>query len=165
MSKLKINVAGCPDREATRLIRIAAKAAYYAMDYAFDAQVDVLITDDPGIREYNRTFRDCDTATDVLSFPLQDFYRGHSSVMPELLADADSGSVMLGDIVISAQRARAQAKEFGHGFPRECVYLTVHSMLHLLGYDHTDEGEEKAAMRAREEAVLKKLGLDRPVFG
>jgi len=68
---------------------------------------------------------------------------------------------MLGDIVISAQRARAQAQEYGHGFARECAYLTVHSMLHLLGYDHMDEGEEKAAMRAQEEVILLRLGLTR----
>lgn len=71
----------------------------------------------------------------------------------------------LGDMIISAERARAQAKEYGHSFARECAYLTVHSMLHLLGYDHLDEGVEKAAMRAAEEAILAKLGLSRKEEG
>lgn len=161
MSGLTVKVNGRVDPAAARFIRIAAKAAYCFMDYDFNARVDVLITDDEGIREYNRAYRDRDTATDVLSFPMHDFYRGHSSVSPEKLADPGTDSVMLGDMVISAERAREQAKEFGHGFARECAYLTVHSMLHLVGYDHVDEGEEKAAMRAKEEAILTRLQLTR----
>ena len=161
MSKLSVSISGCTDKAAERLIRIAAKAAYYVMDYQIDARVDVQITDDEGIRGYNRTFRNRDSATDVLSFPLHDFCRGHLGLSPDAIVEPDTGDIMLGDIVISAQRARAQAQEYGHGFARECAYLTVHSMLHLLGYDHMDEGEEKAAMRAQEEVILLRLGLTR----
>jgi len=161
MSKLKVNISGLGDARAARLIRIAAKAAFFDMDYDFDGRVDVTLTNDEGIREYNRAYRDRDSATDVLSFPMHDFYRGHCHVRPDRLRDPDTGLVMLGDVVISAERARAQAEEYGHGFARECAYLTVHSMLHLLGFDHTDEGEEKTVMRAREEQILARIGLTR----
>ena len=161
MSRLKVNISGRADRAAARLIRIAAKAAFAAMDYGFDGQVDVHLTDDEGIRDYNRAYRDRDAATDVLSFPLHDFTRGHCAVPPARLREPDTGRVMLGDMVISVQRARAQAEELGHGFSRECAYLTVHSMLHLLGYDHEDEGAEQRVMRAKEEQVLARLGLTR----
>ena len=127
--------------------------------------VDITVTDDEGIREYNREYRDIDKATDVLSFPMGDFYQGVPQTPPGRMMDPDTGLLPLGDMIISAERARAQAKEFGHSFARECAYLTVHSMLHLLGYDHVDEGVEKAAMRAEEEAVLAKLGLTREEEG
>lgn len=161
MSRLKVNVSGLEDERARRLIRIAAKAAFYAMNYDFDAQVDVLVTDDEGIRVINREYRNKDAATDVLSFPMHDFHRGRHALPGARLCDPDTGRVMLGDMVISEERAEAQAEEYGHSFSRECAYLTVHSMLHLLGYDHVDEGEEKAAMRAEEERILEKIGLER----
>lgn len=161
MARLKVNVEGIRDDLAARLIRISAKAAFYHFEYPFDAVVDITMTDDEGIREYNRDYRQIDKATDVLSFPMGDFYRGVPQTPPGRMMDPDTGLLPLGDMIISAQRARAQAQEFGHSFARECAYLTVHSMLHLLGYDHVDEGAEKAAMRAEEEAVLAKLGLTR----
>lgn len=165
MARLKVRVEGIRDDLAIRLIRISAKAAFYHFDFPFDGVVDITVTDDEGIREYNREYRDIDKATDVLSFPMGDFYQGVPQTPPGRMMDPDTGLLPLGDMIISAERARAQAKEFGHSFARECAYLTVHSMLHLLGYDHVDEGVEKAAMRAEEEAVLAKLGLTREEEG
>lgn len=161
MARLRVNVEGFRDDLAARLIRISAKAAFYYFAYPFSASVDITITDDEGIREYNREYRDIDKATDVLSFPMCDFYQGVAQTPPGMMMDPGTKLLPLGDMIISAERARAQAQEFGHSFARECAYLTVHSMLHLLGYDHVDEGAEKAAMRAVEEEVLAKLGLTR----
>lgn len=161
MAKLRVELRGMTGDGTAKLIRLAAKAAFARFDYPFDGQVTVTITDDAGIREYNREYRRIDSATDVLSFPLNDFYRGVPGEELGELMDPVSRSVPLGDMIISIQRAREQAQEYGHGLARECAYLTVHSMLHLLGYDHVDEGEEKAAMREQEEAILALLGLSR----
>ncbi len=165
MARLKVNVDGIRDDLAIRLIRISAKAAFYHFDYPFSASVDITVTDDEGIREYNREYRNIDKATDVLSFPMGDFYQSVPQTPPGRMIDPGTGLLPLGDMIISAERARAQAREFGHSFARECAYLTVHSMLHLLGYDHVDEAAEKVAMRAEEEAILAKLGLVREEEG
>lgn len=161
MAKLKVELCGMTEDGTAKLIRLAAKAAYARFDYHFDGQVTVTITDDEGIRKYNNEFRQIDKATDVLSFPLNDFYRSIPGEDMAELMDPISCEVPLGDMIISVERAREQAKEYGHGLARECAYLTVHSMLHLLGYDHVDEGEEKAAMREKEEEILAVLGLSR----
>ncbi len=163
MSKLKVDLEGQASPAAVSLIRLAAKAAYAAFDYPFDGEVHIQITDDEGIREYNRDYRQIDKATDVLSFPLNDFYRGEPEEDPAELIDPETGRVPLGDMILSLERAKAQGREYGHGAARECAYLTVHSMLHLLGFDHVDEGEEKAAMREREESILSVLGLSRKI--
>ena len=124
--------------------------------------VDVLLTTDEGIREINREQRAIDAATDVLSFPMLELTPG---VPPdgtgEDQRDPETGLCPLGDMVISVERAQAQAAEFGHSVQREMAYLAVHSVLHLLGYDHLDEGPQKAQMRAREEAILEGLGVTR----
>lgn len=161
MAKLKVELEGDLRENEARLIRLAAKAAFARFDYPFDGEVSVTVTDDGGIRAYNRQFRDVDSATDVLSFPLNDFYRGEPREALEELLDPTTGRVPLGDMILSLERAQAQAAEFGHSAARECAYLTVHSMLHLLGFDHVDEGEEKAVMRREEEAILAVLGLPR----
>lgn len=161
MAKLKVELCGMTEDGTAKLIRLAAKAAYARFDYPFDGQVTVTITDDEGIRKYNNEFRQIDKATDVLSFPLNDFYRSVPGEDMTELMDPIICEVPLGDMIISVERAREQAKEYGHGMARECAYLTVHSMLHLLGYDHVDEGEEKAAMREKEEEILYVLGLSR----
>ena len=161
MAKLKVELCGMTEDGTAKLIRLAAKAAYARFDYPFDGQVTVTITDDEGIRKYNNEFRQIDKATDVLSFPLNDFYRSVPGEDMTELMDPITCEVPLGDMIISVERAREQAAEFGHGIARECAYLTVHSMLHLVGYDHVDEGEEKAAMRAKEEEILAVLGLTR----
>ncbi len=161
MARLKVELCGMTEDGTAKLIRLAAKAAYARFDYPFDGQVTVTITDDEGIRKYNNEFRQIDKATDVLSFPLNDFYRSVPGEDMTELMDPITCEVPLGDMIISVERAREQAKEYGHGMARECAYLTVHSMLHLLGYDHVDEAEEKAAMREKEEEILAVLGLSR----
>lgn len=161
MARLKVELCGMTEDGTAKLIRLAAKAAYARFDYPFDGQVTVTITDDEGIRKYNNEFRQIDKATDVLSFPLNDFYRSVPGEDMTELMDPITCEVPLGDMIISVERAHEQAKEYGHGMARECAYLTVHSMLHLLGYDHVDEAEEKAAMREKEEEILSVLGLSR----
>ena len=142
------------------LLERAITAALEAEGVAIPCEVDVLITDDEGIHQINLEQRDIDRPTDVLSFPMFNYLPGQP---PADGADADpaTGLTPLGDMVISLERARAQAEEYGHPVERELCYLAVHSVLHLLGYDHMDEGEEKAQMRAREEAILGKLGMTR----
>ena len=126
----------------------------------FPCEVDVLITNDETIHRINQEMRQVDRATDVLSFPEFDLTPGQ---LPDPQTDADPGTglVPLGDMVISLEHVKAQACEYGHSQRRELAYLVVHSVLHLLGYDHLDEGPQKAQMRAREEAILKELGITR----
>lgn len=118
-----------------------------------DVEVSVTFVDDEGIRELNNKFRGMDKPTDVLSFPLLD-YEGESEepFFDELCHN-------LGDIVISLERAMAQANEFGHSFEREVAFLTAHSMLHLLGYDHELSEEDDADMRKRQNDIMDRLGL------
>lgn len=131
-----------------------------AVNMALDAEgvdvpciVSVMLTDDEGIHAVNREFRGVDSATDVLSFPMNELTPGaFDAAICE--RDMDTGAVLLGDMMISVPRCQAQGEEFGHGYEREIMYLTVHSVLHLLGYDHVDEGEMKRAMRAREKAIM-----------
>lgn len=116
-------------------------------------EINVLVTDDAGIRIINRESRNLDKPTDVLSFPMFQLEAGNPPADWENCKDPDSGLVPLGDMCISLERAVVQAKEFGHSVRREVGYLTIHSMLHLLGYDHLDEGPQKKQMRLREEAI------------
>lgn len=140
-------------------IENAILAALDAEGVDVPCEIDVLVTDDAGIRQINRAMRDVDAPTDVLSFPMFELTPGDKPGRED--ADPDSGLAPLGDMCISLERARAQGEEFGHGLHRELCYLAVHSVLHLLGYDHLDEGAEKARMRAREEAILGALGVTR----
>lgn len=140
------------------LIRRSVRTALTVEGADFGCEVDVSVTDDAGIRQINRDMRQVDSPTDVLSFPAFDLVPGE--LPGEEDADPATGLVPLGDMVISLERVRAQAKEYGHSNRRELAYLTVHSVLHLLGYDHLDEGPQKAVMRAREDAVMVALGLD-----
>ena len=116
-------------------------------------EINVLITNDEGIRGINSATRGLDKATDVLSFPMFQLEAGNPPENWDDYLDPETGRCPLGDMAISLERAVAQAEEFGHSFRREVGYLTIHSMLHLLGYDHLDEGEQKAQMRAREETI------------
>ena len=125
----------------------------------FPCEIDVRLTNDAVIQEINLEMRDVDRPTDVLSFPVFELQPGE--LPDESDADPGTGLVPLGDMVISMERVAAQAKEFGHANRRELAYLAVHSALHLLGYDHLDEGPMKAQMRAREEAILAELGIAR----
>lgn len=144
--------------EAYRLIKKAAKNALEAQGIAVPCEIFVLLTDDEGIHGINYEQRGIDMATDVLSFPQNEMEPG-TFCPEECEMDYDTGAVMLGDMVLSLERCAAQGEEYGHGFERELSYLTVHSVLHLLGYDHMDEGEEKRRMRSREDAVMELIGL------
>ena len=146
-------VIGLGHNESARLIKKAVNMALDAEGIDVPCVISVMLTDDEGIQAINRDFRGVDRATDVLSFPLNELVPGEFD--PDMCeVDMDSGSVMLGDMMISIPRCEAQGEEFGHGFAREIMYLSVHSVLHLLGYDHVDEGEMKKQMRAREKAIM-----------
>ena len=129
------------------LVREAIEATLDYEQYGNPCEVSVSFVDNAEIRGLNKKFRGIDKATDVLSFPLFD-YEGESEEPP-----VDEMLGMLGDIVLSLEQAALQAEEYGHSFEREVAFLTVHSMLHLLGYDHLDEGPMKAQMRQREEEI------------
>ena len=116
-------------------------------------EINVLVTNDDGIHAINKASRDIDRPTDVLSFPMFTLTPGQPPEDWEEYLDPETGLCPLGDMCISLQRATAQAKEFGHSARREVGYLTIHSVLHLLGYDHLDEGTQKKQMREREEAI------------
>ena len=116
-------------------------------------EINVLVTDDKGIRAINQACRQIDKPTDVLSFPMFQLEAGNPPEDWEEFMDPETNMCPLGDMAISLERAIAQAKEFGHSTRREVGYLTIHSMLHLLGYDHLDEGPQKAQMRGREEKI------------
>ncbi len=135
------------------LLRRAIEETLAYEQYGNDVQVSVTLTDDDGIRELNARYRGIDAPTDVLSFPLFD-YEGETDEPP-----IDEMENMLGDIVLNLERARAQAEEFGHGFEREAAFLTVHSMLHLLGYDHETGERDEADMRARQRDIMEQMGL------
>ena len=136
---------------ARLLIRKACNATVMFEGIEGACEVDVSIVDDDIIKEMNANFRNIDKATDVLSFPLG--INGEYDINPE------TNAKMLGDIVISYDHALAQADLYGHGLDREIAFLTVHSMLHLLGYDHVNGGLEQTVMRDKEENVLDALGL------
>ena len=116
-------------------------------------EINVLVTNDKGIHAINKASRNIDRPTDVLSFPMFDLKAGNPPDDWKDYLDPETGLCPLGDMCISLERAMAQAKEFGHSTRREVGYLTIHSMLHLLGYDHLDEAEQKAQMRQREEFI------------
>ena len=140
-------------------LRRVITAALAAEGVDVPCEVDVLLTNDSGIHEINREMRQVDASTDVLSFPEFDLRPGELPAPED--ADPGTGLVPLGDMVISMEHVAAQAREYGHAKRRELSYLVVHSVLHLLGYDHLDEGPQKAQMRAREEAILGELGIGR----
>ena len=117
----------------------------------------MLVTDDNGIRAINSASRKINKTTDVLSFPMFQLTAGQPPENWDGYLDPETGLCPLGDMAISLERATAQAKAFGHSQRREVGYLTIHSMLHLLGYDHLDEGVQKQQMRSREEAIAKSI--------
>ncbi len=135
------------------LVRRSCVAVLRMEKFSGSAEISVRFVDNGMIRELNKTYRDIDKETDVLSFPLGE--NGVYDVNPE------TGAYVLGDIVISVQKAMEQANEYGHSLEREIAFLAVHSMLHLLGYDHVNGGLEAVRMREKEEEVLTQLGLKR----
>ena len=135
------------------LVRDAVEATLDYEQFGNVCEVSVTFTDDAQIHALNKKFRGVDKPTDVLSFPLFD-YEGNSDEPP-----VDEFSGMLGDIVLSLEQAKKQAEEYGHSFEREAAFLSVHSMLHLLGYDHETSEEDDADMRRRQTEILNAMGL------
>ena len=129
------------------------EATLKAENIPVTCEINVLVTNDKGIHAINLASRNIDKPTDVLSFPRFELEAGNPPADWEEYMDFETDMCPLGDMCISLERAVAQAKEFGHSVKREVGYLTIHSMLHLLGYDHMDEGEQKKQMREREEAI------------
>ena len=144
---------GLGHKGAERLIKRSVNKALTAERIKKPCRISVMLTDNEGIRQVNSEFRGVDSATDVLSFPL-----GENGVYDH---DPATGAALLGDVVLSFERAKEQAAQFGHSLQREVGYLTVHSVLHLLGYDHVNGGLEAMRMREKEEAVMSLLGLSR----
>lgn len=140
-------------------LRCLIKAVIYEVleyeDFGKSAEISVTFTDNDGIQNINREQRNIDSPTDVLSFPIM------SDEDSDADTDRSNGAVMLGDIVLNLERARLQAAEFGHGYTREVAFLTAHSVLHLLGYDHLTNEEDDKNMRAKQDAVLNIMGITR----
>ena len=157
MQKLKINLTfDCFTLQQYPVASVIKKCIAQTLlkeNVFVPCEINVLVTDDKGIRAINKASRDLDKATDVLSFPMFDLEAGNPPADWDAYIDPETGLCPLGDMAISLERAIAQAKEFGHSARREVGYLTIHSMLHLLGYDHLDEGPQKAQMRGREENI------------
>lgn len=141
-----------PPEDIEHLIEICTAAALEEEGIDDTAEVSVTLVDNEGIRELNREHRDIDRETDVLSFPLGD--DGYE-------VDPDNDAIMLGDIVISLEKAAQQAEEYGHSYRREVAFLITHSLFHLLGYDHVNSEEEEKIMFGKQEKVLDKLGITR----
>ncbi|MBR4864661.1 MAG: rRNA maturation RNase YbeY [Oscillospiraceae bacterium] len=166
MKNIKINITfdkfSFSNIAIKNIIKTCIHATMRQQGVNVPCEINVLVTDDAVIRGINKSTREIDKATDVLSFPMFQFEPG---ILPEdwsLYLDPGTGRCPLGDMAISLERAVAQAKEFGHSTKREVGYLTIHSMLHLLGYDHLDEGEQKAQMRAEEEKIVSEIpGMQR----
>lgn len=142
-----------PPEDIEHLIEICTAAALEEEGIDDTAEVSVTLVDNEGIRELNREHRDIDRETDVLSFPLGDD-DGYE-------VDPDNDAIMLGDIVISLEKAAQQAEEYGHSYRREVAFLITHSLFHLLGYDHVNSEEEEKIMFGKQEKVLDKLGITR----
>ena len=140
-----------PPEDFERLVEDCTRAALEEEEISDDAEVSVTLVDNARIREMNAEFRNIDKETDVLSFPMGD---------ESFDVDPDTDAVLLGDIVISLEKAQTQAEEYGHSFRRETAFLITHSLFHLLGYDHMT-AEEEAEMSAKQERVLEKLGITR----
>ena len=135
------------------IIKRCVEEVLNAEGIAVPCEINVLVTNDRGIRAINLASRNIDKPTDVLSFPMFQLEPGNPPSDWEAYMDPETDMCPLGDMAISLERAIAQAKDFGHSTRREVGYLTIHSMLHLLGYDQLDEGPQKAQMRGREEAI------------
>lgn len=138
------------------LVRRCCNATLVAENFVGSAEVNVTFVDDEEIHELNLKYRNIDNSTDVLSFPMGE--NGKFDI------DPDTGAYVLGDVVISLEHAVSQAKKYGHSLQREVGFLTVHSMLHIMGYDHVNGGVEAMHMREREEKIMAALGLERNIY-
>ncbi len=152
------------DFDTEEIVKSVAEAVLDTEGCPYESCVNVLVTDNEGIREFNRQYRDIDKETDVLSFPNMDFEAPGVFDIPEEREvdyfDPESGELILGDIILSVDRIKEQAESYGHSRRREFAFLVAHSMLHLCGYDHMEEAEAKV-MEAKQEAVLNGLGITR----
>lgn len=166
MNQYKINISfdhfSLQQYQASRIIKKCILATLSAEGVDIPCEINVLVTNDAGIRTINQASRNIDKATDVLSFPMFELEAGNPPADWSEYLDEETGLCPLGDMAISLERATVQAKEFGHSVRREIGYLTIHSMLHLLGYDHLDEAQQKAQMRSREEQIAAEIpGMQR----
>lgn len=166
MNQYKINISfdhfSLQQYQASRIIKKCIFATLSAEGVDIPCEINVLVTNDAGIRTINQASRNIDKATDVLSFPMFELEAGNPPADWSEYLDEETGLCPLGDMAISLERAIVQAKEFGHSVRREIGYLTIHSMLHLLGYDHLDEAQQKAQMRSREEQIAAEIpGMQR----
>lgn len=144
-------------KETRDLVRLAVKTSLEYMGFDTNVEISVLFTDDEEIRDLNRMHRDIDRPTDVLSFPMFEYDDDGNFIEEDVNSE---GEIILGDIVLSLERAALQAEEYGHSLMREIGFLTVHSMLHLFGYDHmTSEDEEE--MFSYQNEILEQMGLKR----
>lgn len=152
--------------DVEEIVEQVAEAVLDAEECPYETQVNVLLTDNEGIHEFNREHRGIDRETDVLSFPNVDFEtEGDFDIDEEREADyfdPDTGELILGDIIISVDKVKEQAESYGHSTKREFAFLVAHSMLHLCGYDHMEE-EEAKVMEAKQEEILTALGITRAV--
>lgn len=150
-----------PDYE--KMLEAVVREALRHENCPYEAEVNLIITDDGEIREMNRQSRNMDKPTDVLSFPMNEYNAPGDFTGIEDRSDSfnpETGELLLGDIVISAQRAKEQSEEYGHSIEREMAFLTAHSMLHLMGYDHMGD-EERLIMEKKQEEILQSLGIVR----
>ena len=165
MSKMKLNltfdILTLRQPMVTSIIQKCVEATLTAEHVPVPCEINVFVTNDKGIRAINAASRNIDKATDVLSFPMFQLSPGELPNVWDDYLDPETDMCPLGDMAISLERAIAQAKEYGHSVKREIGYLTIHSVLHLLGYDHLDEGPQKKQMRTREEIIAASLGLMR----
>ncbi|MDD4188906.1 MAG: rRNA maturation RNase YbeY [Eubacteriales bacterium] len=154
-SKIKI------DANLKKIIKKSAELCLKQESFDYKTDINILITDDPGIRELNRKFRNIDKETDVLSFPMSEMKNGKAN--PALLEiDMENGAVQLGDIAISAEKASSQASEYGHSLEREMAFLATHGVYHLLGFEHD---KDRSAMFEKQESVLGSMGIAREKNG
>lgn len=147
--------------------KLAEEVVFFAMEhenFPYEAEVNLTLTDNDGIHQINQMYRNIDAPTDVLSFPMLSYTQaGDFSALEEDYEDnfnPDTGEIMLGDIIISVDRLREQAKAYGHSERREYAFLIVHSMLHLFGYDHMTK-EEAAEMEAKQHQILDAMHISR----
>lgn len=153
------------NRLSIPLIKRCIRAALQCEGVDMPCEISVLITNDSEIRGINNEFRGIDRPTDVLSFPMQEFERPGWTAPGDGAADIETGLLPLGEIILSAERVTEQAREYGQARGRETAYLTVHSTLHLLGYDHIDGTDEKRNMRERENQIMRYLRADSELHG
>ena len=145
------------DNEIKSIIKKSIKQALKSEDCDFDCEVSVTLVDNEEIKQLNKEHRNKDSVTDVLSFPMQEFDEEMNIISDEFSED----TIILGDIVLSLERAEEQADEYGHSFEREVAFLTVHSMLHLLGYDHETTKEDEEIMFKKQNEILNEMGITR----